>query len=145
MQNRVILLAEDEISDVDAMRAAFEQLGVRHPLRVVHDGEEVLSYLTGEGRYANRVEHPFPSMLILDLKMPKKTGWEVLDWLRATPQMEDLFVVVMTSCGQTEQAQQTFEFYGKVCVFSCYLLKPVTIESVDMLIRFYESWLFSRK
>jgi CheY-like chemotaxis protein len=145
MKERVILLAEDDLGDVEAMQAAFAQLGVKHPLQIVRDGEEVVSYLSGEGKYADRGRFPSPSMLILDLKMPKKTGWEVLEWLRTSPRPEDLFVVVMTSCEQTEQKHQTFEFHGNVCVFSCYLLKPVTLENVDMLIHFFESWLVSRK
>jgi CheY-like chemotaxis protein len=143
MREPVILLAEDDESDVEAIQCAFKHLEIKYPLKIVHNGEQVISYLEGEGAFANREHYPFPSLLILDLKMPKVSGWEVLDWLRSKPRAHSLFVIVMTSCGQSEATHQTFEFYGNVCVFSCYLLKPVTIDSVDMLIHFFESWLQS--
>jgi len=144
MDKRVILLAEDDETDVAAMREAFAQLGIKYPLNVVNNGEQVVAYLEGKSPYADRQGHPMPAMLILDLKMPKVTGWEVLEWLRTKVDLPPLFVVVMTSCGQSEPARETFEFHGNVCIFSCYLLKPVTLESVDMLIHFFESWLSSR-
>jgi CheY-like chemotaxis protein len=144
MDQRLILLAEDDETDVAAMREAFAQLAVKHPLKIVNNGEEAISYLGGAEKYSQRQEHPFPSMLILDLNMPRVTGYEVLEWLRKKQNLPPLFVVVMTSSGQTEQTHQTFEFHGNVCIFSCYLLKPVTIENVDMLIHFFESWLSAR-
>lgn len=145
LPERVILVADDDESDVEAMRQAFMQLGFKYSLQFVHNGEDVVSYLSGLGPYVNRQQFPYPAMLILDLKMPLKTGWEVLEWLRTKPPLRDLFVVVMTSSGQTEATRETFEFHGNVCIFSCYLLKPITIENVDMLVHFFESWLTSRK
>lgn len=145
MGEPVILLAEDDESDVEAMQCAFKHLGVKYPLQYVSDGEKTIDYLQGRGAYADRTKHPVPTMLILDLKMPKVTGWEVLHWLRANGRSYSLFVIVMTACGQTEQTHETFEFHGNLCIFSCYLLKPVTVENVDMLIHFFESWLGSRK
>lgn len=144
MDQRFILLAEDDETDVAAMREAFAQLTVKYPLKIVGNGEEAIAYLSGTGAYSNRQSHPLPSMLILDLNMPRVTGYEVLEWLRKKQSLPPLFVVVMTSCGQTEQTHQTFEFHGNVCIFSCYLLKPVTLENVDMLIHFFESWLHAR-
>lgn len=144
MDKHVILVAEDDESDVAAIREAFVQLNLKYPLKIVGNGEEVISYLQGENQYTDRDAHPLPSMLILDLNMPRVTGWEVLAWLRQKPTLPPLFVVVMTSCGQTEQTHETFEFHGNVCIFSCYLLKPIAMENVDMLIHFFESWLQSR-
>jgi CheY-like chemotaxis protein len=73
----VILLAEDREDDVVIIRRAFLQGRILNPLFVVKDGEEVISYLSGEGKYSNRAEYPLPELLLLDLKMPKVSGIEV--------------------------------------------------------------------
>ena len=74
----VILLAEDNENHVLLIRRAFEQAGLVNPLYVVSDGEEAVAYLKGQGKYANREEYPLPCLLLLDLKMPRKDGFEVL-------------------------------------------------------------------
>src|SRR5215831_12687863 len=73
----VILLAEDNETDVLLTRRAFKKVGLLNPLQVVSDGEEAIAYLSGTGKYANRAEYPLPVLLLLDLKMPKKNGLEV--------------------------------------------------------------------
>jgi len=74
----VILLAEDREDDIVLIRRAFAKGKVVNPLFIVRDGEEAISYLAGVGQYANRAEYPLPELLLLDLKMPKRDGFEVL-------------------------------------------------------------------
>src|SRR5258705_8683596 len=93
----VILLAEDREDDIALIRKAFARAYVLNPLQVVRDGEEAIAYLSGEGKYSNRAEYPLPDLLLLDLKMPRIDGFEVLKWIREQPGLSALRVVVLTS------------------------------------------------
>src|SRR5881275_3003138 len=93
----VILLAEDREDDISLIRKAFAKAYIQNPLHVVRDGEEAIAYLQGEGRYANRDEFPLPALMLLDLKMPKRNGFEVLKWIRQQPGLRTLRVIVLTN------------------------------------------------
>src|SRR2546425_9177589 len=80
-----ILLAEDNPDDVLLAEVAFERAGLTSRLLVVPNGEEAVRYLQGAGPYADRLQFPFPHPILLDLHMPKATGFEVLEWLRHHP------------------------------------------------------------
>ena len=92
-----ILVADDDKDDIFFFRRAFEKAGLTLPILSVEDGEEVLEYLTGTGRYQDREQFPIPGLLVLDIKMPRKSGFEVLSWLRTRDQFQDLPVVVLSS------------------------------------------------
>lgn len=64
---------------------------------MVEDGEEAIAYLSGEGEYSNREKYPLPILMLLDLKLPRKSGHEVLEWLRSQPGLRRLTVVVLTA------------------------------------------------
>src|SRR5258706_9347997 len=85
-----ILVAEDEETDAMLLRWAFEKAGVPNPLVVARDGQEAVDYLEGKGDYADRVRHPLPCLLVLDLKMPRMSGFDVLVWVSDRPQFRDL-------------------------------------------------------
>src|SRR2546430_537091 len=93
----VILLAEDRQDDVLLIRRAFKKAGISNPVHLVRDGEQVMAYLQGQGKFADRRLHPFPELLLLDLKMPRMDGMEVLTWLKSHPEFKLLRVVVLTS------------------------------------------------
>ena len=95
-ETRLILLAEDDDNDVLLIQSAFKGAGILTPIYVVRDGDEVIAYLKGVGKYANRAEYPLPSVLLLDLKMPRKTGFEVLQWIRSERTLQTLRVIVLT-------------------------------------------------
>ncbi len=84
----VILLAEDDPNDVLLVQRAFQRTPVANPLQVVRDGEEALAYLSGQAPYADRERHPLPVLMLMDLKMPRKSGLEVLEWVRQQPGAE---------------------------------------------------------
>ena len=83
--NRTILLAEDTPDDAELTIAAFRRAGLDNPIHAVCRGEEVLQYLKGEGRYADRAKFARPWLVLLDLAMPGVGGWEVLTWVRQQP------------------------------------------------------------
>src|SRR6185436_101352 len=96
----VILLVEDREDDVFLVRRSFKKASITNPLHVVKSGEGALEYLSGQGTYSNRAEHPLPGLILLDLKLPGMDGFEVLQWIRRQPGISGITVVVLTSSDQ---------------------------------------------
>lgn len=96
----LILSAEDEETDAYILRLAFETAEVSNPMVIVRDGQEIVDYLEGAGSYRDRVAHPIPRLITLDLKMPRMTGFDVLTWLRSHPEHKDIPVVVISSSSE---------------------------------------------
>ena len=92
-----ILYVEDEKSDVLLLRVAFTRAGLTNPVHVAVDGAQAIDYLAGNGPFADRDQHPLPAFVLLDLNLPKKSGFEVLSWIRQQPQFSSLPVVIYTS------------------------------------------------
>jgi CheY-like chemotaxis protein len=103
-----ILLAEDREDDILIIQRAFTEGGIRHPLMVVRDGEEAISYLSGTGRYANRELYPIPALFLLDLTLPVTDGFEVLQWIRTRPELKDLPVIVLTASDRIRDVNQAY-------------------------------------
>src|SRR5260221_230755 len=82
-----ILHVEDDPNDVLLIDLAFRKAGLSPSLQVVHDGEEAIEYLSGRGSYSDRAVFPFPELILLDLKLPRRSGFEVLSWLRDREEM----------------------------------------------------------
>src|SRR5437870_10171701 len=101
-----VLLAEDDPDDILLTQIAFEKARLANPLQVVRDGEEAIAYLKGEGHFADRHRFPLPILLLLDLKMPKVNGFQVLEWLRHDPHLKRLPVAVMTSSDHDPDADR---------------------------------------
>ena len=95
----VVLLADDDPNDVFLLQRAFQKTNIANPLHVVRDGEEAMAYLSGQDQYADRQRHPLPVLLLLDLKMPRKSGFEVLRWVRQQSGLKRLPVVVLVEEG----------------------------------------------
>src|SRR6266581_8887827 len=126
----VILLAEDSDDEVMLIRRAFRDAKLLNPLHVVRDGEEAIAYLKGEGRYANRAEYPLPALLLLDLKMPRKNGFEVLEWIRQQPSLSAMRVVVLTVSTEIRDVNQAYQIGA-----NSFLVKPVDFEQFVSVIR----------
>jgi CheY-like chemotaxis protein len=93
----VILLVEDDPNDALLMRRAFRKLNLENGLHILTDGEEAVAYLGGARRYADRARYPFPRTVVLDLKLPRRSGLEVLEWIRGNPVTRDLPVYILSS------------------------------------------------
>lgn len=92
-----VLYVEDEPDDVFFLQRAFRAAGIEAPLQAVPDGETAMAYLSGSGEYANRDQHPLPRLLLLDVNLPHRSGFEVLSWVRSTPAVAMLPIVMLTS------------------------------------------------
>jgi len=115
------LVAEDAESDVLFLRRAIEQAGADLPIVVVMDGQQTIDYLSGRGPYGDRTRYPMPSVLLLDLKMPRKSGLEVLEWMKSE-RLESPKVIVMTSSDQPGDVHRAYEL-GAVA----YIVKPASL------------------
>src|ERR1043166_289751 len=98
-KTRTILVVEDSPTDVFLLRLAFAQAQLKALLHFVADGEEAIKYLRREGRYADRNTHAWPDLMLLDLKLPRIDGFDVLDWVRKQPGLNHLPVIIFTSSG----------------------------------------------
>jgi CheY-like chemotaxis protein len=135
----VILIAEDDEDDVFFIKRAFHQAQFEHRLEVVPSGEEAIAYLKGDPPFAERDKHPIPALVLLDLKMPKINGFEVLSWLRQHPEFNALPVVVLTSSQESADINRAYALGA-----SSYLVKPANFLSlVDMINRLKEYCKFS--
>ena len=141
MSANPILYAEDEENDVYFIRRAFEQAGIRNPLAVVGDGQRAINYLTGMGDYADRNKHPLPCLVILDMKMPEKSGLEVLKWIRSQPAICVLPVLMLTSSSHDADMHRAY-----VQGANGYLVKPGSPdELVAMAKAIKDYWLIQNR
>ncbi len=125
------------------MKRAFQRAAIGGRLEVVNDGEEVVSYLKGESPYDNRKTHPIPLLLLLDLKMPRRNGLEVLAWIRSqSGHVKRLPVVILTSSKQTSDVNRAYDLGA-----NSYLVKPTNFEKLVEMVRNLETyWMaFSQK
>ena len=115
----VILLAEDREDDILLIRKAFEKGNLLNPMQIVRNGEEVVAYLKGEGKFANRAEYPLPALLIVDLKMPLMDGFEVIQWVRQQPSLAAMRIVVLTSSTEIKDVNVAYNLGA-----NSFLVKP---------------------
>jgi len=107
---------------------------------IVRDGREVVDYLGGEGLYADRSKHPLPCALLLDLKMPRMNGFDVLEWLSQRPQFKSLPVIVLTASGHEADMQKSRQMGAWD-----YCVKPVEFEqSVELIQQLMSRWVPAR-
>lgn len=104
--NPIVLAAEDEETDRLILRLAFERAHVNCPLITVRDGQEVIDYLTGKPPYQERLLYPMPGLLLLDLKMPRLTGFDVLEWLALNRQFRNIPAIIFSSSSHESDIQK---------------------------------------
>jgi CheY-like chemotaxis protein len=104
--NNTILVADDDQNDVFFLRRAFQKSGLDHSVMHVSDGQEAIDYLRGDANFGDRSRFPLPSLLLLDLKMPKVDGFDVLAWLKGHEVLKTLPVVVLSSSSREDDIQR---------------------------------------
>jgi CheY-like chemotaxis protein len=127
---QTILLVEDDEDDVLLMQTAFREADVPNPLRVVGDGEQAIAYLQGEGSYGDRRQYPLPVVILLDLNMPKKSGLEVLEWLRKQPGLRRTTVHILTASSRSVDVTRAFDLGA-----NAYLVKPSKLQALFEMVR----------
>lgn len=130
-----ILLVEDNPGDVRLTKEALKDCKMRNTLYVVEDGEEALSFLHKEGKYADA---PHPDLILLDLNLPKKNGKEVLFEIKENPTLKRIPVVILTTSKAEEDILKTYDLHA-----NCYITKPVDFDQFISVVRKIEDFWFT--
>ena len=132
-----ILVVDDSKDDVFLLRRAFKKAGLRSSLIHVWDGEEAVDYLSGENHFTDRSRYPLPGLMLLDIKMPRQDGFDVLRWLLTRKDLEKIPVVMFSSSFEQEDIEQ-----AKVLGATDYFTKPAGPEGFDEVVQTIASkWL----
>lgn len=124
-----ILLAEDNADDVFLLRQALKRIDWAPSLHAVADGAEAIAYLEGSGGYGDRALHPLPDLLLLDVNMPRRNGFEVLEWIRTKSACRNLVVHVLSASARPADVQRAYDLHA-----NSYVVKPTSIgELVDFV------------
>lgn len=124
-----VLLVEDDLTDIFLVKRAFKLAQIRNPLQIVTDGQEAIDYLSGNGKYADRDAWPLPKLIVMDIKMPRKTGFEVLGWVKRNPTPLHLIpIVIVSSSNNPADINHAYELGA-----NAYMVKPVDYRAVEHL------------
>jgi CheY-like chemotaxis protein len=124
------LHVDDDPNDTALLQAACRKANVGLDLQNVGDGEQAIDYLSGFGPFADRHRFPMPTMVLLDLKMPKATGFEILRWIRAHPNLSHLPVIVLSGSELQDDIRQAYAAGA-----NSYLVKPLGFDALVELIK----------
>jgi CheY-like chemotaxis protein len=120
-----ILLADDDADDRMLARDAFEESRLRNNLEMVKDGEELMDYLHNLGKYSGDSARPQPSLILLDLNMPRKDGREALKEIKACPELRQIPIIILTTSKAEEDIIRTYDLG-----VNSFITKPVTFEGL---------------
>jgi CheY-like chemotaxis protein len=138
VENRdfTILLFEDDDNDAFLVQRALKRADIHNPVHRVRDGQEGIDYLSGVAPYDDRSRYPFPRVVLLDLKMPRKSGMEVLEWLKTHPEHKVIPTIIFTA---SREQQDIVRAYGLGA--NCFMAKPSKFEDLEHLVRtLHEFW-----
>jgi CheY-like chemotaxis protein len=137
MNTTPILLVEDSEDNVFLVRHALRKAGVTARLEVVSSGEQAIEYLGGTNGYSDWNQFPLPSIVLLDLKMPGMSGFDVLKWIRERPGLKPLRVAMLTSSDLPSEIKMAHELGANI-----FLTKPVELQRlVEIMKTLNEHWL----
>ncbi len=131
---KTILVADDDTNDAFLLEHAFERASINATLHFVHDGAEAVRYLESE----DQQQHPTPDLVLLDLKMPRMDGFEVLQWVRAQPRLRRLPVTVLTSSDARVDINRAYDLGA-----NSYLVKPLSNDQLLKMVEALQRYWFS--
>jgi CheY-like chemotaxis protein len=134
-QTQCILQVEDEDADIDLIRFAFQKSGIDGMLKAVTDGDMAISYLSGAGPHADRKKYPLPCVILLDLKLPKLSGLEVLAWLRQQPTLKHIVVVILSSSAEPHDLERAYALGA-----NSFVQKPAGLQITIELVQTFKAW-----
>ena len=129
MSKKTILLVEDNPDDVALTLRVFEKCRISNEIVVARDGSEALDYLFGRGTYADRQAFPVPNLILLDLRLPKIDGLEVLKEVKADAKVRTIPVVVLTTSEAERDMAMAYEYHA-----NSYVTKPVDFSTFNKLL-----------
>lgn len=128
--NDVILLVEDDPNDVGLIKLGFTKVGISNPLLVISDGEKAIQYLSGQETYADREKFPLAQLILLDLALPRRTGFEVLEWVRLQPQLRHVPVIVLTGSTLAVDVRRAYQLGA-----NSFLTKPTDLPELILSLK----------
>ena len=134
-KNAHILLVEDNRMDIELTLDAFKEARLKNTIQVAQNGEEALDYLFGRGKYSDRETYPMPNLVLLDLKLPRVDGFEVLRQIKSAPILKRLPVVILTSSKEEGDRALSYDIGA-----NSYLVKPVSFEGFLGVVRQIEGY-----
>jgi CheY-like chemotaxis protein len=124
-----VLLVEDDLNDIFLVKRAFKIAQIINPLQIATDGQEAINYLRGEGKYAERDKYPLPKLIVMDIKMPRRTGFEVLEWVKRNEgPLRRIPIVIVSSSDNPSDINRAYEFGA-----NAYMVKPMNFRAVEHL------------
>lgn len=136
-----VLLIEDNPDDVLLTSRAFKRANLLNPIQVIDDGDKAVAYLSGKPPFDDRDKYPLPVLVLLDLKLPRRSGLEVLKWIRSVPSLKPLPVVVLTSSSENTDVNSAYDLGA-----NSYLVKPVGFDALfDMVKILQPNWVIMSK
>jgi CheY-like chemotaxis protein len=132
VEANVVLIVEDYEDDAKLLELLLTGAGVTNPVRTVLSGEHAIAYLQGTPPFWDRAKHPMPSVIFLDLKLPGIDGFELLRWLRANPNLKEVFIIVLSATGDLMSVQAAYALGA-----NSFLVKPCRPADLENLIVCY--------
>lgn len=120
-----ILVADDDADDRELIKVAFEESGAEAELRFVENGEELMYYLGRQGKYADEEKYPFPSIILLDLNMPRKDGREALREIKEHTNLKLVPIIILTTSTETKDISKCYELG-----VNSYTIKPANFSDL---------------
>ena len=136
MLNGPVLLVEDDISDFRLIQRAFAKLRPNVPMIRLSHGDEAVAYLAGDAPYENRSLHPFPCVILLDIKLPRRSGFEVLEWIRSQEStLKRVPIIMLTSSNHHVDVNKAYELG-----VNSYLVKPSNNSELEQLVSTFRAY-----
>lgn len=135
MRKHVLLVAEDDAIDAMLLERAIHRTAAAFEMVRVENGDDAIAYLRGSGAYADRLRHPVPHLMLLDLKMPNRDGFAVLRWRQGYAEATSLPVVVFSSSDLAEDIERAYALGA-----NSFVTKPTGASRLESLVRALSDW-----
>ena len=135
-----ILIVEDHAADVTVIKAALRRLNYDLEVQFISDGRLALDYLAGKRPYSERASYPLPHLILLDLSLPKVSGFEILEWVRTEPNLRLTPIIILATSNRKEDIQRAYAFGA-----NSFITKPTELDKLvqDLKLAF-DHWLFGQ-
>lgn len=135
MRKHILLVAEDDATDALLLERAIRRTAAAFEMVRVENGDDAIAYLRGSGIYADRLRHPVPDLMLLDLKMPHRDGFAVLRWRQGFADATTLPVVVFSSSDLAEDIERAYALGA-----NSFVTKPTGSNRLECLVRALSDW-----